>query len=93
MTLVGPIILIGCQSTPQPNIEATVQAAIAAALPRETALPEIDAEATVAVRVRRTVEAISAQKLANTPTVTVTAIPVPTTTSLPTPTLTPVPTP
>ncbi|MCH8063054.1 MAG: trypsin-like peptidase domain-containing protein [Chloroflexi bacterium] len=89
----GLIVLIGCQSTPQPNIEATVQAAIAAALPRETALPEIDAEATVAVRVRRTVEAISAQKLANTPTVTVTATPVPTTTSLPTPTLTPVPTP
>ena len=93
MTLVGLIVLVGCRTTPQPDIEATVQAAVAAALPRETAMPEIDAEATVAVRVRRTVEAISARKLANTPTLTATAIPVPTATSLPAPTFTPVPTP
>ncbi|MCH9011147.1 MAG: trypsin-like peptidase domain-containing protein, partial [Chloroflexi bacterium] len=89
----GLIVLVGCRTTPQPDIEATVQAAVAAALPRETAMPEIDAEATVAVRVRRTVEAISARKLANTPTLTATAIPVPTATSLPAPTFTPVPTP
>ncbi len=91
--LVGISLLVGCQATPQPNIEATVQAAVAAALPVATVAPEVDAEATVAVRVRLTVEAISAQQPANTQTPSSTTTPIPTSTSLPTPTSTPMPTP
>ena len=38
MTLVGLTVLVGCQATPQPNIEATVQAAVAAARTKAVAI-------------------------------------------------------
>ncbi|MCH7625155.1 MAG: hypothetical protein IIC83_04460 [Chloroflexi bacterium] len=89
----GLSTLVGCQATPRPNIESVVQAAVVAAPPREAAISEIDAEATVAVRVQRTVEAVSAQTLANIPALGSTATAVLAATSLPTSTLTPAPTP
>ena len=68
---------------PTPDIEATVQAAVAMAIPSPTPTSTPDAEATIAAKVRSTVEA-----MAPSPTST----PVPTATATPTATLTPIPT-
>ena len=84
---------------PTPDIDATVQAAVAKALPTETPSPTPDVEATVQAGVRATMEAI----LTPTPTPTHTATLTPTHTPKPTrtptktatlrPTRTPTPTP
>ena len=94
--------LTGCggspDSQPTPDIEATVQAVVAMALPTATPTPQPDIEATVAAGVQATVEAMRPSPTpTHAPTWTPTATPSPTRTRTPTntpaPTLTPTPTP
>ena len=94
--------LAGCggstDSQPTPDIEATVLAAVAMALPTATPTPQPDIEATVAAGVQATVEAMRPSPTpTHVPTWTPTATPSPTRTRTPTntpvPTLTPTPTP
>ena len=111
-TLAGLSILItlACSTptatpvpTPTTDIQATVDAAIRAALPTQTATPTPNRAATVAAAVRATIQAIPTATAVPTPTPTVTrtptstptptAVPTPTPTVTPTPTFTPSPTP
>ena len=82
--------LAGCGGSPAPeptpDIAATVEAAVAMALPTATPTPPPDVEATVAAGVQATVEAMR-------PTPTSTPEPTLTPTITPTPSLTPTPTP
>ena len=99
-------LVLGCQgSAPPPNIEATVEAAVRAALPASTPTPNLDA--TVAARVEATMVALPtmapestitpeltpspAHTSAPIPTAQPTLAPKPTATPLPTPNLTPRP--
>ena len=83
--------------TDTPDIEAMVQAAVAAALPTATPTPMPDIDATVEARVVATLAAIptptSTPQPTATPTPVPTATPTPTPTPQPTATPTPVPTP
>ena len=94
--------LAGCggstDSQPTPDIEATVQAVVAMALPTATPTPQPDIEATVAAGVQATVVAMRPTPTpTHAPTWTPTATPSPTRTrtrtNTPVPTLTPTPTP
>ena len=77
---------------PTPNIDATVQAAIAEAMPTDTPTPTPDTQATVQAMVQATVEAMPTETaIPKFPTPTHTPVPAPT--STPTPTGTPTPTP
>ena len=89
--------LAGCggSSAPQPtpDIGATVEAAVAMAMPTATPTPEPDIEATVAAGVQATVEAIRPTPTSTPePTLTPTSTPIPTHTPTPTSTHTPTPT-
>ena len=101
---------LGCgltpTSEPTPDIEATVQAAIKAALPASTSSATPDVEAAIAARVRATVEALATPTATQTPTPTATVVqsatktpspptttPTATPTQSPTPTMSPSPTP
>ena len=96
MTAVCAVLwLAGCggpaPAEPTPDIEATVQAAVAMALPTATPTPQPDIEATVAAGVQATVEAMRPSPTpTHVPTWTPTATPSPTRTR--TPTNTPAPT-
>ena len=94
--------LAGCggstDSQPTPDIAATVEAAVAMALPTATPTPQPDIEATVAAGVQATVVAMRPTPTpTHAPTWTPTATPSPTRTrtrtNTPVPTLTPTPTP
>ena len=76
---------------PTPDIEATVQAAVAMAILSPTPTSTPDAEATIAAKVRSTVEAM-APSPTSTPVPTATPIPTSTPTATPTSTPTPIPT-
>ena len=92
-------------TAPTPDIEATVQAAVAKALPTEAPSPTPDVQATVQAGVRATMEAMPTHTPTFTPTPTPTYTPTPsptvtptktptrTPTRTPTPTATPTPTP
>ncbi len=90
--------LVGCGGSPAPqptpDIAATVEAAVAMAMPTETRTPEPDIEATVAAGVQATVVAMRPSPTPTlAPTWTPTVTPTPTATHTPTPTSTPTPTP
>ncbi len=89
--------LAGCggstDSQPTPDIEATVQAVVAMALPTATPTPQPDIEATVAAGVQATVVAMRPTPTpTHAPTWTPTITPTPTRTPTPTSTHTPTPT-
>ena len=103
LVLVAPLLFwtVACaQPTPPeptPDIEATVQSAIAMAMPTATPTPTPDVEATVEARVQATMEAMPTEtSTPDAPTPTHTPVPAPTFTPTPkptpTPTLTPWPT-
>ena len=75
------------------DIEATVQAAVAAALPTATPTPTPDIDATVEARMATTLAAIPTPTLVSTATPTPTPLPTATPTPTPVPTATPTPTP
>ena len=77
---------------PTPDIDATVQAAIARAMPTEPPSPTPDVDATVQAGVRATMEAIPTPTPTPTPTATLTPTPTPTPTNTPTKTPTRTPT-
>lgn len=74
--------------TPEPDLQATVQVMVQAALPTETPTSTPDLEATIAAAVQSTAEAQPIQADTHTPTPTLAPIP----TSTPIPAVTPVPT-
>ena len=80
------LLAAGC-AQPAPDLEATVQARVAAAVPTPTSTPTPNLEATVEARVASTVAAIPTPT--PTPTATHTATPTPTRIPTQTPTLTP----
>ena len=77
---------------PTPDIDATVQAAVAKALPMEPPSPTPDVQATVQAGVRATMEAMPTPTPTLTPTPTPTPTPTATPTNTPTKTATPRPT-
>ena len=90
--------LAGCGGSPAPeptpDIAATVEAAVAMAMPTATPTPEPDIEATVAAGVQATVVAMRPSPTpTHAPTRTPTMTPTPTATRTPTPTSTATPTP
>ncbi len=90
ITLVALLVAAACTqtpSTPTPNIEATVQAAVEKALPTATDTPQPDFQATVHAGIAGTMEV-----LASTPSPTPVPPPTPTPIPPPTPTQTPIPT-
>ena len=106
MAVFAALWLVGCGGSPAPeptpDIAATVEAAVAMAMPTATSTPPPDVEATVAAGVQATVEAMRPTSTPTpeptwtptiTPTPTATHTPTPTSTHTPTPTATYTPTP
>ena len=99
LILVAFLAAVGCTATPTPDIQATVTAAVAAAVPTTTPTPTPDIDATVEARLQATISAIPTATALPTPTdtpvptATPTPIPTPTYTPVPIPTPTPIPTP
>ncbi len=85
------VVLTACQQAPLPDIGATVEAAVSAALPTPTFTPTPDIEATVSTGIKATMQAIPSPTFTTLPTQTPTSEP--TSTPVPAPTPTPVPTP
>ena len=91
-------LLLACQQSPTPNIEATVEAGVQSALPTPTVTLPPEVEATVAARVAATMEAFSTSNSQSrtgmsTPTATAPPTLTPNPTATPRPTATPLPTP
>lgn len=93
MCIVLVAILAACQSTPQPDIQATVAAAVQTALPPRTPEVFVDVKATIAAAVEATVRAIPSAT-ATTPgrSATGNLLLTPTPTRIATPSFTPTPT-
>ena len=89
-TLTALAACVGAPPTPTPDIPATVDAAVAAAIPTATPTPVPDLEATVQAGIEATLAAMPTA--IPTPTATPMPTPTPTATPLPTPTATPPPT-
>lgn len=90
------LLLAACSApppapTPTPDLQATVAAAVQAALPTATPMPTPDIEATVSARMEATVAAMPTATPIPTPTFTPTPTPLPTATPIVTPTPTPDP--
>ena len=98
--VIAVLLAVGCAGksptpvlTATPDIEATVQAAVAAALPTATPTPTPDIDATVEARIGVALAAIPTPTPVPTDTPTPTPVPTDTPTPTPVPTDTPTPTP
>ena len=93
LALLLAVACAGESPTPAPDLGATVEAAVAAALPTTTPTPTPDIDATVEARMAATIAAMPTPTPIPTATPTPTPLPTATPTHTPLPTATPTPTP